>query len=67
MESVDYGNTSFRSIMEHADRYSSRAEEDSLGEYGFAKQEFRDGELVDAEDDLPAEDAEEDFADITEE
>ncbi|MBR2560841.1 MAG: DNA-directed RNA polymerase subunit beta [Eubacterium sp.] len=58
MESVDYGNTSFRSIMEDADRYNAaRAEEDRLGEYGFAKQEFRNGELVDAEDSLTASDA----------
>ncbi len=51
MESVDYGNTSFRKIMEDADRYNNRNEEDNLGEYGFGKQEFQDGELVDAEDD----------------
>ena len=57
MESVDYGNTSFRSIMEDADRYAARAEEDRLAEYGFAKQEFRDGELVDAEEDQTASDA----------
>ncbi len=50
MESVDYGNTSFRKIMEDADRSANRAEEEKLGEYGFGKQEFRDGELVDAEE-----------------
>ncbi|MCR4653988.1 MAG: DNA-directed RNA polymerase subunit beta [Eubacterium sp.] len=53
MESVDYGNTSFRKIMEDADRYSSKqADDNELSEHGFAKQEFKDGELVDAEDDI---------------
>ena len=54
MESVDYGNTSFRSIMEDADRVANRAEEERLGEYGFGRQEFVGGELVDAEDDYAA-------------
>ena len=49
MESVDYGNTSFRSIME-GDRYSSREDENNLGAYGFAKQEFHGRELVGIED-----------------
>ena len=61
MESVDYGNTSFRSIME-GDRYSSREDENNLGAYGFAKQEFHDGELVGIEDesDSSAEESEDD-------
>ena len=52
MESVDYGNTSFRSMMEDADRASeARAREEArLSEYGFGKQEFRNGELVDVGD-----------------
>ena len=50
MESVDYGNTSFRSIME-GDRYSSREDESNLGAYGFGKQEFQGEELVTIDDD----------------
>ena len=50
MESIDYGNTSFRSIMEDADRYAARAEEERFGEYGYGKQEFRGGQLVDIGD-----------------
>jgi DNA-directed RNA polymerase subunit beta len=53
MESVDYGNTSFRKIMEDADRYNSKhADDNELSEHGFGKQELQDGELVDAEDDI---------------
>ena len=52
MESVDYGNTSFRKIMEDADRYNNRADDKELSDHGFGKQEFRDGELVDSENDL---------------
>ncbi|MGN0361653.1 MAG: DNA-directed RNA polymerase subunit beta, partial [Bilifractor sp.] len=51
MESVDYGNTSFRKIMEDADRYNNRANDKELSDHGFGKQEFQDGELVDSEDD----------------
>ena len=59
MESVDYGNTSFRSIME-GDRYSSREDESNFGAYGFAKQEFQGEQLVEIEDDgaLSEEDSE---------
>jgi len=59
MESVDYGNTSFRSVMEEADRSANRADDESLREYGFTKQEFRDGELVDAEDEADSDEDEE--------
>jgi len=51
MESVDYGNTSFRKIMEDADRYNNKANDKELSDHGFGKQEFQDGELVDSEDD----------------
>ncbi len=57
MESVDYGNTSFRSIME-GDRYSSREDENNLGAYGFAKQEFHGRELVGIEDESDSSDGE---------
>ena len=52
MESFYYGNTSFRKIMEDADRYNNRADDKELSDHGFGKQEFKDGELVDSENDL---------------
>ena len=59
METVDYGDTDLHSIIE-GDRYSSRdEEEDSLGAYGFGKQEFDGEELIDIEED----DGEEEFLD----
>ncbi len=50
MENVDYGDTSLRSIIE-GDRHYRNDDNESFGEYGFSKQEFEDGELVDVEDD----------------
>ena len=38
--------------MEDADRYNNRADDKELSDHGFGKQEFRDGELVDSENDL---------------
>src|SRR3712207_6381335 len=50
MESVDYGNTSLRSIIE-GDRYSNKNEEEkSLGKYGYGTKEFKNEELVDVEE-----------------
>ena len=46
---LDYGDTSLRSIIE-GDRHYRNDENESFGEYGFSKQEFEDGELVDVED-----------------
>lgn len=49
MESVDYGNTSLRSIIE-GDRYSNRDDEEkSLGKYGYGTKEFQNEELTDVE------------------
>ena len=63
MENVDYGDTSLRSIIE-GDRHYRNDENESFGEYGFSKQEFEDGELVDVEDDGVDEAADDDSLDI---
>ncbi len=50
LESVDYGDTDLRSVIEGDRRYNDR-EQDSLGRYGFSRQEFEGEELVDVEED----------------
>ena len=60
MESQDYGNTSFRAIME-GDRYNRRDEEESYGKYGYSKQEFQDGELVNVDGEEPQDEEDEEF------
>ncbi len=71
MESVDYGETDLHAIME-GDRYSSREDEESFGEYGFGKQEFDGEELIDIdesgedEDELYADDLGDSFDDTEE-
>ncbi len=47
MESVDYGNTNFNSIIEGDRRYEDDSE--SFGAHGFTEQEFVKGELEDVE------------------
>ena len=49
METVDYGETDFRRVME-GDIYDRRKEEEDLESMGFAKQEFVGEELKDIED-----------------
>ncbi len=56
-ENVDYGETDMRAIIE-GDRFSSRDEKETFGNYGFSEQEIRDGELVNVEEDT-AEDEDE--------
>ncbi len=46
METVDYGDTDMRSVIE-GDRKYNDSEEQSLGSYGYSRQEFEDGELID--------------------
>ncbi len=46
-ETVDYGDTDLRSIIE-GDNHVNR--EESYGDYGYQKQEFEGGELVDVND-----------------
>ena len=47
-ENVDYDETDLRSIIE-GDRHYNR--EESFGDYGYQKQEFEGGELVDVDED----------------
>ncbi|MEE1086787.1 MAG: DNA-directed RNA polymerase subunit beta [Schaedlerella sp.] len=47
MESVDYGETDLRSIIEGDRKYSDRNE--SFGAHGFSQKEFVEGELEDVE------------------
>ncbi|MFR8547922.1 MAG: DNA-directed RNA polymerase subunit beta [Lachnospiraceae bacterium] len=61
METADYGETDLRSVIEGDRRYRDK-EEDSLGNYGFSRQEFEGEELVDVE-----EDSDEDFLEEMEE
>lgn len=57
MESVDFGETDMRSIIE-GDRYSNKEEED-FGAYGYGKKEISGEEIVDVEE--AVEDEEDDF------
>ncbi len=47
-ENIDYSDTDLRSIIEGERRFGGQ--EESLGSYGYQKQEFRDGELVGVEE-----------------
>ena len=60
-ENIDYAdaNLDLRSIIEGDHSY--REKEESLGDYGFQKQEFRDNELVTVEDDEYGKDADDDY------
>ena len=64
METIDYGDTDLRSVIEGDRRYHNK-EEESFGSYGFSKQEFEDGELVDVAEEEPEEDAD-DFVETEE-
>ncbi|MCI8516371.1 MAG: DNA-directed RNA polymerase subunit beta [Hungatella sp.] len=64
-ESIDYGDTDLRSIIEGERRYSDQ--EESFGSYGYQEQEFRNGELVDVEADEDEDDDEDDGDRIAEE
>ena len=61
MESVDYGDTDLRSVMEGDRKYRDK-EEESFGSYGFSKQEFDGEELVD----VAEEESDDDFLDLEE-
>ena len=49
METIDYGDTDLRSVIEGDRKYNR--EEESFGSYGFSKQEFDGEELVNVEED----------------
>ena len=59
METVDYGNTDLRSVIEGDSR--GHREEESFSKHGYTEQEFSDGELVDVEAEA---DVEEDYDDM---
>jgi DNA-directed RNA polymerase subunit beta len=63
METIDYGETDLHSIIE-GDR-DFRYENESYGDYGYSKQEFEGGELVDIEE--PADEDMFDFDDAFDE
>ncbi|MDO4294629.1 MAG: DNA-directed RNA polymerase subunit beta [bacterium] len=48
-ENIDYGDADLRAIIEDEDKAYVRGEE-NLESYGYQKQEFKEGELVTAED-----------------
>lgn len=48
METIDYGDTDLRSVIEGDRKYNR--EEESFGNYGFSKQEFDGEELVNVEE-----------------
>jgi DNA-directed RNA polymerase subunit beta len=50
MESVDYGDTDLRSVIEGDSR--GRRDEESFSRHGYTHQEFSGEELVDVEDDM---------------
>ena len=51
-ESIDYGDTDLRSIIEGDRRYNK---EESFGSYGYQQQEFKGGDLVTVEDEKVSE------------
>ena len=63
LESVDYGNTSFRKIMEDDERNSNRADANEFRRAGYGQQEFQNGELVSAEDDETDDSSDESYDD----
>ncbi|MGI6110867.1 MAG: DNA-directed RNA polymerase subunit beta [Bilifractor sp.] len=57
MESVDYGNTSFRRIMEEDERNSNRsADTKELRSAGFSQKEISDEGFVDSDEDVDTDD-----------
>ena len=57
MESVDYGDTDLRSVIEGDSR--GHRDEESFSKHGYTQQEFADGELVDVEEEEEEDDFEE--------
>ena len=57
METVDYGDTDLRSVIEGDNKDYNRKEESSFGEYGYTKQEFEGDELVDVQEESAPDEA----------
>ncbi|MCD8104297.1 MAG: DNA-directed RNA polymerase subunit beta [Lachnospiraceae bacterium] len=66
METSEYGDTDFRSIMGDDRRYD-RKEDGPLGKHGYTSQEFSEGELVTVEEEEPEGEAEDDLYTVVEE
>ncbi|MDO5337642.1 MAG: DNA-directed RNA polymerase subunit beta [Eubacteriales bacterium] len=63
METVDYGDTDLRSVIEGDSR--GHRDEESFGRHGYTRQEFEGEELVDVSDeDEDDDEVEDDFADF---
>ena len=60
METIDYGDTDLRSVIEGDRRYN---QEESFGAHGFSQQEFQGEELVDVEEEAQEPDID-DFGDM---
>ena len=65
METVDYGDTDIRSVIEGESRRQDRQNE-SFGRHGYTMQEFEGEELVDTAEDSDLDDAEDDFDEFQE-
>ena len=63
MESVDYGDTDLRSVIEGESRRQNREE---FAAHGYTEQEFDGEELVDVEDDIVEEEIDDAFSDFDE-
>ena len=65
MESIDYGDTDLRSVIEGDRKYHDK-EEESFGKYGFSKQHFEGEELVDMPEESSDASADDDYLDLEE-
>ena len=63
-ETVDYGETDLRSIIEGDRKYNN---DESYGDHGFSQQEFAGEELVDVEEEIYEDSVDVDFDDMSEE
>ena len=65
METVDYGDTDIRSVIEGESRRQD-AQEESFGRHGYTMQEFEGEELVDKAEDSDLDDSDDDFDEFQE-
>ncbi len=61
METIDYGDTDLRSVIEGDRKYDQN---ESFGAHGYSQQQFEGEELVDVDEDTGSED--EDYVDLDE-
>ena len=65
METVDYGDTDIRSVIEGESRRQD-AQEESFGRHGYTMQEFEGEELVDRAEESDLDDSDDDFDEFQE-